>query len=35
VPIHFGDRLSGDSKMSGKIFFEALVMMWRLRMRVR
>jgi dolichol-phosphate mannosyltransferase len=31
VPIIFPDRVSGQSKMSKKIFIEALVMVWRLR----
>jgi dolichol-phosphate mannosyltransferase len=35
VPITFHERLSGVSKMSGHIFFEALLMMWRLRWRVK
>ena len=35
VPIHFGERLSGKSKMSGRIMLEAMLMMWRLRFRVK
>jgi dolichol-phosphate mannosyltransferase len=35
VPITFHERLSGVSKMSGHIFLEALLMMWRLRWRVK
>jgi dolichol-phosphate mannosyltransferase len=35
VPIHFGTRAAGASKMSGRILVEALLMMWRLRFRVR
>ena len=31
VPIIFKDRTMGESKMSGKIFAEALVKMWKLR----
>jgi dolichol-phosphate mannosyltransferase len=35
VPIRFGPRAAGTSKMSRRILFEALLMMWRLRWRVR
>jgi dolichol-phosphate mannosyltransferase len=35
VPICFGPRAAGTSKMSRRILFEALLMMWRLRWRVR
>jgi len=31
VPIVFCERLSGRSKMSGRIFLEAMVVVWRLR----
>jgi dolichol-phosphate mannosyltransferase len=31
VPIHFVDRKAGQSKMSSKIFAEAVVMVWKLR----
>jgi dolichol-phosphate mannosyltransferase len=31
VPIIFKDRTMGESKMSGKIFIEALMKMWKLR----
>jgi dolichol-phosphate mannosyltransferase len=34
VPILFVDRRVGLSKMSGSIFFEALTLVWRLRLRV-
>lgn len=33
VPIVFPDRLAGRSKMSSRIFLEALVLVWRLRLR--
>ncbi|HEX5417549.1 MAG TPA: polyprenol monophosphomannose synthase [Chloroflexota bacterium] len=33
VPIRFVDRKLGQSKMSSKIFFEALVLVWQLRFR--
>jgi dolichol-phosphate mannosyltransferase len=32
VPIVFVDRRVGQSKMSGRIFLEALVMVWRIRL---
>lgn len=32
VPIRFVDRKLGQSKMSSRIFFEALLMVWRLRL---
>jgi dolichol-phosphate mannosyltransferase len=35
VPIVFRERTRGRSKMSGKIFREALVMVWRLRWALR
>ena len=31
VPIHFVDRKLGESKMSKHIFFEAMLLVWRLR----
>jgi dolichol-phosphate mannosyltransferase len=31
VPIIFADRVDGVSKMSKKIVFEAMLMVWRLR----
>jgi dolichol-phosphate mannosyltransferase len=34
VPIKFIDRRVGQSKMSGTIFFEAVVLVWRLRARL-
>jgi dolichol-phosphate mannosyltransferase len=34
VPIKFIDRRVGQSKMSGTIFFEALTLVWSLRVRV-
>jgi dolichol-phosphate mannosyltransferase len=34
VPITFIDRRVGASKMSGSIFFEALTLVWRLRMTI-
>jgi dolichol-phosphate mannosyltransferase len=34
VPIKFIDRRVGQSKMSGSIFFEALTLVWSLRMRI-
>jgi dolichol-phosphate mannosyltransferase len=34
VPILFVDRRVGQSKMSGTIFFEALTLVWRLRLRI-
>jgi hypothetical protein len=34
VPIQFVDRRVGQSKMSGSIFFEALTLVWRLRLAV-
>jgi dolichol-phosphate mannosyltransferase len=34
VPIVFRERTRGRSKMSGKIFREALVMVWRLRWKL-
>src|SRR5262249_10812327 len=34
VPILFVDRRVGESKMSGSIFFEALTLVWRLRLRI-
>jgi dolichol-phosphate mannosyltransferase len=33
IPIHFVDRRVGQSKMSKKIFLEAMGMVWRLRLR--
>jgi dolichol-phosphate mannosyltransferase len=35
VPIHFGPRAAGVSKMSGRILLEALLLLWRLRWKVR
>lgn len=35
VPIRFVDRKLGESKMSSKIFLEALVLVWQLRLRGR
>jgi dolichol-phosphate mannosyltransferase len=35
IPIRFGERASGDSKMSGGILLEALLVMWRLRFKLR
>ena len=35
VPITFTDRVAGQSKMSGEIFREALLLVWRLRLRTR
>ncbi len=35
VPILFVDRRAGKSKMSRRIFFEALVRVWQLKFRVR
>ncbi|HLH73840.1 MAG TPA: polyprenol monophosphomannose synthase [Chloroflexota bacterium] len=32
VPICFVDRKLGESKMSGQIFFEAMLLVWRLRL---
>jgi dolichol-phosphate mannosyltransferase len=34
VPITFVDRRVGASKMSGSIFFEALTLVWRLRLTI-
>jgi dolichol-phosphate mannosyltransferase len=34
VPILFVDRRVGQSKMSGSIFFEALTLVWRLRLAI-
>jgi dolichol-phosphate mannosyltransferase len=34
VPILFVDRRVGQSKMSGTIFFEALTLVWRLRLKI-
>jgi dolichol-phosphate mannosyltransferase len=34
VPIRFVDRRVGASKMSGSIFFEALTLVWRLRLAI-
>jgi dolichol-phosphate mannosyltransferase len=34
VPIVFVDRRAGQSKMSGRIFLEALTMVWRIRFDV-
>ena len=31
IPIVFSDRMEGRSKMSGKVFREAIWMVWRLR----
>ena len=33
VPITFVDRVAGKSKMSGDIFREALLLVWKLRLR--
>ena len=33
VPIVFGERAAGTSKMSSAIFFEALVRVWQIRLR--
>ena len=33
VPIVFADRRAGQSKMSSEIFWEALVLVWRLRLK--
>jgi dolichol-phosphate mannosyltransferase len=35
LPIIFTDRILGKSKMSQKIFFEALLMVIKLRLRVK
>jgi dolichol-phosphate mannosyltransferase len=35
IPIVFEDRRVGQSKMSRRIFWEALVMVWKLRLRAR
>jgi len=35
VPIVFPDRVRGESKMSGGIFLEALLLTWKLRFRVK
>ncbi|MCA9565308.1 MAG: polyprenol monophosphomannose synthase [Myxococcales bacterium] len=35
IPIVFPDRVRGESKMSGNIFFEALVLVWKLRFKVK
>ncbi|HZA49242.1 MAG TPA: polyprenol monophosphomannose synthase, partial [Myxococcaceae bacterium] len=35
IPIVFEDRRVGQSKMSRKIFLEALTMVWKLRFTVR
>lgn len=32
IPIRFADRAAGESKMSGDIFKEALVLVWKLRL---
>jgi dolichol-phosphate mannosyltransferase len=34
VPIVFVDRRVGQSKMSKKIFLEALTLVWKLRMTI-
>jgi dolichol-phosphate mannosyltransferase len=34
VPILFVDRRVGQSKMTGSIFFEALTLVWRLRLSI-
>ena len=34
IPIVFPDRVRGESKMSGGIFLEAFVLVWKLRFRV-
>ena len=31
IPIHFADRRAGDSKMTTRIFLEALALVWKLR----
>ena len=33
IPITFSDRQMGQSKMSNKIVFEAVVLVWKLRLR--
>ena len=33
VPITFVDRVAGKSKMSGDIFREALLLVWKLRFK--
>jgi dolichol-phosphate mannosyltransferase len=35
VPIVFVDRRAGQSKMTGRIFLEAIVMVWRMRLEGR
>jgi dolichol-phosphate mannosyltransferase len=35
IPIVFEDRRVGQSKMSGRIFVEALTMVWKLRATVQ
>lgn len=35
VPIQFSERAAGESKMSGRIMVEALLLMWRLRWKLR
>ncbi|MBU0551387.1 polyprenol monophosphomannose synthase [Myxococcota bacterium] len=35
VPIRFADRVAGQSKMSGSIFMEAVVLVWKLRLGAR
>ena len=35
VPIHFVDRAVGSSKMSRRIFAEAVLMVWKLRLGAR
>lgn len=32
IPIRFADRVAGQSKMSGRIFMEALTLVWKLRL---
>lgn len=35
IPIQFADRVAGQSKMSGSIFMEAVVLVWKLRLGIR
>ncbi|MFN3200641.1 MAG: polyprenol monophosphomannose synthase [Bradymonadia bacterium] len=35
IPIHFADRRAGDSKMTTRIFVEALMLVWKLRLGQR
>ncbi len=32
IPIRFADRVAGESKMSGQIFLEAFLLVWKLRL---